>query len=258
VHLRIWLLVSLLGAWLTCSAGPAACASITLCADVWCPYNCTPGSSHPGFAVEIAQEALGAAGYKVEYQALNWARCIEDARAGRFSGIIGAIPKDAPDFIFATQPIGISTDGYAIRKGDHFHFTGADSLNGRVLGVIRGYSYTDEIGAYITAHANDSSRIENVSGDDALAKNLGKLVAGRVDVILDDVNVLRHAIATMGLEGKVTLGDEQNTAPVFIAFSPATPHAKALARLLDQGIAALRSRGRLAQILASYHVPDGY
>jgi polar amino acid transport system substrate-binding protein len=254
---QIRFLVFWLGVWLTCIAGQASCASVTLCADVWCPYNCVPGSTHPGFAVEIAQEVFGAAGYQVDYQLSSWARCIEDTRAGRFSGIIGAITKDAPDFIFPTQPIGISTDTYAVRKGDHFHFTGAQSLDGRVLGVVRGYSYTNEIGAYIAAHGNDGSRIEFISGDDAVAKNLAKLLAGRVDVVLDDGNVLRHAIATLGLEGQVRLDDGPDTAPVYIAFSPATPQGKVLSRLLDQGIAALRSRGRLGQILASYHVSNG-
>ncbi len=255
---RIRLIISWLGVWLACGMGPAACASVTLCADVWCPYNCVPGSGRPGFAVEIAREALGSVGFQVDYQALSWARCVEDARAGRFSGIIGAIPKDAPDFTFPRQPVGVSTDAYAVRKGDKFHFTDAHSLDGRVLGVVRSYAFDGPIGAYIAAHGNDSSRIEYVSGADALEKNLGKLVAGRVDVVLDDGNVLRHAIATMRLWGQVSLDDEQNPAPVYIAFSPATPHGKALARLLDQGIARLRARGRLAQIMATYHVPAGF
>jgi polar amino acid transport system substrate-binding protein len=254
---RIERFVFWLGVCLTCNAGPAACASVTLCADVWCPYNCTPGSDHPGFAVDIAREALGAAGYQVDYQSASWARCVEDARAGRFSGIIGAIPKDAPDFIFPAQNIGVSTDAYAVRKGDNFRFTDDHALDGRVLGVVRDYNFAGRIGAYIAAHGNDASRIEYVSGADALAKNLGKLLAGRVDVILDDGNVLRHAIATMRLEGRVALADERESVPVFIAFSPATPHARTLARLLDQGIARLRARGRIAQIMASYHVPDG-
>lgn len=252
--MRIQVVVLWLGVWLICGAGQATCASVTLCADVWCPYNCAPGSGHPGFAVDIAREALGSVGFQVDYQTMSWARCVEDARAGRFSGIIGAIRKDAPDFTFPAQPIGISTDAFAVRKGDNFRFAGAHSLDGRVLGLVRSYAYNGEIGAYIAAHAKDSSRIEYVSGADALGKNLGKLLAGRVDVVLDDGNVLRHAIATMGLAGQVTVDDGQNPAPVYIAFSPALPHGKALARLLDQGIAKLRSRGRLAQILASYHI----
>ena len=247
----------ILSAWLTCAAGPQAHKDITLCADLWCPYNCAPGAPHPGFAVEIAQDVFANAGYHVTYQALGWARCIEDARAGRFTAIIGAIPSDAPDFIYPSQPIGISTDGYAVRKGDPFQFTDEHSFDGRVLGTVRSYSFAGAAGAYIAAHANDSRRIEFVSGDDALQKNLAKLLAGRVDVVLDDENVLRNTVAEKGLDAKVTLVHGPSVDPVFIAFSPADPAAKSLAHMLDDGVARLRAGGVLATILATYHLRDG-
>jgi polar amino acid transport system substrate-binding protein len=256
-YVRIRLVLSLLGLWLTCVAGPAAAAGITLCADVWCPYNCIPGSEHPGFAVDIAHEVFTAAGYTVEYQAEGWSRCVEDARAGRYTAIIGAIPSDAPDFIYPAEAIGISTDGYAVRKGDQFQFTGEQALDGRVLGLVRSYSFSGPIGAYIAAHANDASRVQYVSGNGALAKNLGKLLAGRIDVVLDDGNVLRNAIADMGLEDRVTLAAADHPTPVFIAFSPAAPQGRALAQILDRGIARLRASGKLAQIMASYHLSNG-
>lgn len=239
-------------------AGPARSTDITLCADIWCPYNCTAGSTHPGFAVEIAQEVFGEAGYHVTYQELNWARCIDDARHGRFSGIIGGSRLDAPEFIFPETPIGESGDAYAVRKGDNFRFTDASSLDGRVLGVIRSYNFSGPIGAYIAAHANDASRIEYVSGNGALAKNLGKLVAGRVDVVVDDENVLAHELAAEGLSDRLKITPGVKVTPVFIAFSPLAPQPQRLAHILDTGMAGLRASGRLSQILASYHVPDSY
>jgi polar amino acid transport system substrate-binding protein len=239
-------------------AGDAACeaATISLCADVWCPYNCAPGSDRPGVAVEIAQAVFGPAGYQVDYQEVNWARCVEDARSGRFSGIIGAIHSDAPDFTFPTLPIGISGDAYAVRKGDAFTFTGASSLHGRVLGAIRDYSFSGPIGAYIAANAKDGSKVEFVSGDGALVKNLDKLVAGRVDVVLDDRNVLLNEIEALGLKDRVTVVAGSTSTPVFIAFSPRSPDPAKLARILDAGLARLRASGGLAAILARYHLQD--
>jgi polar amino acid transport system substrate-binding protein len=243
--------------WWLHGAGTAWPAEITLCADVWCPYNCTPATSHPGFAIEVAQEVFASAGYEVKYQEVNWARCVEDARAGRFTGIVGAIPTDAPDFIFPALPIGISGDAYATRAGENFQFTGEKSLQGRVLGVIRSYTFNGPIGAYIAAHAGDGSRIEFVSGDGALSKNLAKLIAHRVDVVLDDRNVLVNAVGQLGLGGRVTITNGLNATPVYIAFSPGASQSKQLARILDAGILRLRASGRLAQIKADYHVVDG-
>jgi len=233
-------------------------AEISLCADVWCPYNCKPGSSRPGLALEIAQEVFGPAGYQVVYEEVNWARCVEDARAGRFTGIIGAIRSDAPDFMFPKSPIGISGDAYAVRKGDAFKFDGAKSLQGRVLGVIRSYTFGGPIGAYIAAHANDGSRIEFVSGDGALMKNLDKLVAGHVDVVLDDRNVMLDAIERLGLEDRVQVTNGLNNTPIYIAFSPRSGQPSKLVQIFDDGVARLRASGRLTELAARYHMAEAH
>ena len=224
-----------------------------MCADLWCPYNCTPNSHRPGLAVEIAQAVFGPAGDHVAYEELNWARCIEDARAGRFTAIIGAIHTDAPDFVFPLTPIGVSGDAYAVRAGDPFHYAGGRSLDGRVLGVIRSYTFSGEIGAYIAAHTTDG-RVEFVSGSGALSKNLEKLVAGRVDVVLDDENVLGDAVADLGFSGRVRVDRGPNRTPIYIAFSPASAQAAAMARRFDEGMVRLRASGELARIMADYHV----
>jgi len=238
------------------SAQAAQGAVVALCADAWCPYNCAPGSSRPGYVVEIAQEVFVPAGYRVTYEEVNWARCVDDAGAGRFSGIIGAIPSDAPGFTFPASPVGMSGDAYGVRKGDPFVFTGEKSLSGRVLGVIRSYSFSGPIGDYIAAHGNDGSRVEWVAGDGALTKNLEKLVAGRVDVVLDDRNVMLDAIDQLGLKDRVTVTAGMNVSPIYIAFSPHAEDPAKLARILDAGMARLRASGRLAAILARYHITD--
>jgi polar amino acid transport system substrate-binding protein len=227
-----------------CGAAPAARTEVSLCADVWCPYNCDPGSNRPGFAVEIARAVFTRAGYTVTYQAAGWARCIEDTRAGRFTAIIGAIRADAPDFTFPKQPIGNSSAAYAVRKGDPFRYTGTHAFEGRVIATVRDYSFGGETGAYIDAHAHDGRYVEFVAGDDALQKNLAKLVAGRVDLVLDDENVLRSKIAALALQDKVTVVHGPSSSPLFIAFSPASPDRAELARILDSGIAQLRARRR--------------
>jgi polar amino acid transport system substrate-binding protein len=244
------------GLWLSSSPSCCVAATLPLCGDIWCPYNCDPGSKKPGFAIEILREIFAPAGYSLDYQAVNWARCIDDARAGRFAGIIAAIPTDAPGFTYSKQPIGSSSNGFAFRRGYAFHYAGPASLEGRVLGVVRSYAYNGALGAYIDANARDSSRIEFVSGNGALTKNLEKLAAGRVDVVLDDGNVLRTTIDELGLADRLTLEDMHDNAPVFMGFSPRAADPALLARIFDDGMARLRASGRLAAILAKYNVRD--
>jgi polar amino acid transport system substrate-binding protein len=239
-------------------AGAARAGTIKLRSDEWCPYNCAPGSERPGYAVEIAREVFGQAGHEVDYQTLSWTRSIADARAGLYNGIIGAVRADAPDFVFPKASIGRSARGYAVRKGTPFRYKSAEeSLRGMVLGAINGYGYETEIGDYIEAHKDDRSRIQLASGDAALAQNLRKLVAGRIDVIIDDANVLSGAINDLGLGDRVVVtGDDIEPVEIYIAFSPAHPEAAEHAALLTEGIERLRASGRLAEILARYGLRD--
>jgi polar amino acid transport system substrate-binding protein len=241
---------------LASSAAPARAETITLRGDEWCPYNCVPGSERPGYAVEVAREVFAQAGHEVDYQTLGWARSVADARAGLYAAVIGAIPADAPDFVFPREPIGGSAPGYAVRTGTAFRYEGPSSFAGMVLGAISGYAYDGELGAYVEAHKDDRARVQLASGDDALAQNLKKLAAGRVDVLVDDANVLRGTIAELGLGDRVVVADEGEPVLIYIAFSPAVPGAEERAATLSEGVARMRASGRLAAILARYGLRD--
>ncbi len=239
-------------------AAKLACADmIALRADEWCPYNCAPDGDRPGYAVEVAREAFAAAGHAVYYGILGWARSVDDARAGRYAGVIGAIADDAPGFVFPEEPIGAAAEGYAVRKGTAFRYgDDAKAFAGKVLASIAGYAYGGAVGEYIEAHKDDRSKVQLTSGDDALAQNLRKLAAGRVDVVVDDANVLANAIAELGLDQQVVVADAGKPGLIYIAFSPAVPKSNEYAAILDRGIVELRASGRLGQILARYGVKD--
>lgn len=236
--------------------GLAARPVVSLRSDLWCPYNCTPGAARPGYAVEVAQIVFNAAGYDVDYQLLNWTRSVEDARLGYTDGVIGAFGSDAPGFLLPHEPIGRSAIGFAVRRGDPFRYTSVHALDRRVLGITATYEFTGPLGAYVNALHGDAARVQYVSGNGALALNLAKLVAGRVDVVLDDSLVMARAIQDQHLSGQVTIGGATPSVPIYIAFSPASPRSPVLAETLSRGIASLRQSGRLAAILARYGLQD--
>lgn len=239
------------------SATPLRADVLSLRADEWCPYNCAPGSDRPGYMIEIAQEVFGRAGYQVDYQVLNWMRSIAETRSGRYSAIVGAITNEAPDFIFPSEAMGMISDGFAIREGSDFRYKGLGSLEGHTIGVIRGYEYYEGINAYIKKHINDRTRVQVTSGDDALEQNLKKLAAGRIDIVIDDQNVLNLAIQELGLSDRLEVADNDGTLkPAHIAFSPADDKAPEYAAILATGINDLRASGRLDEILKRYGLVD--
>ncbi len=234
----------------------AARPAVVLRSDLWCPYNCVPGSDRPGYVIEIAQIVFGEAGYDVDYQLLSWSRSIEETRQGRADAVIGAYATDVPGFVIPGEPIGLSNAGFVVRRGVPFAYVGAHSLDGRVLGVVATYEFAGALGDYLRAIRGDRTRIQYMSGDRALAKNLLKLLAGRLDVVLDDSHVLNQAIDELQLGDQLILSKDPLSVPVYVAFSPANPLSPLLAVIFSDGVARLRASGRLSAILARYGLAD--
>lgn len=184
-------------------------------------------------------------------------RSIAETRTGRYSAIVGAITEEAPDFIYPSEPLGMSSDGFAVREGTKFHYAGQASFDGLTIGVIRGYDYQDNVDAYVKAYHSDRSRVQLTAGDNALEQNLKKLVAGRIDVVIDDENVLRLAIQELGLSDRLEIAaNDVAPEPAHIAFSPADAKATEYAKMLAEGVVELRASGRLAEILGRYGLAD--
>lgn len=238
-------------------ANAAHADTISIRGDSWCPYNCDPKDAKPGYMIEIAKEVFGKAGHTVDYQTLTWSRALEKVKAGEFTAAVGAAKDDAPELVYGTAPLGKQANTFAIRADDSFTYNGLASLEGKAVGVISGYAYNDELDAYIEKNKADPKKVQAAAGDDALTTNMNKLVAKRVDLVLEDANVLANQIVTQKLDGKVKITDSAvKTLDLYIAFSPANPKAKEYAALLDKGVDELRTSGKLAAILAKYGVKD--
>lgn len=230
--------------------------TITVRADRWCPYICVTDPAEPGYLVEVAREALAKGGHELDFAEINWVRSIEETRAGKWDAVIGAYQADAPDFVYPAEPLGTSADGFAVRKGVTFRYQGPRSLDGLVLGKTRGLEFPGELGEYINANRADHAKVQETSGVDALAQNLRKLAAGRVDVVLDNEAVLRWTIRSLGVEGQLEIADRLEAEGVYMAFSPARDGSRSYATLLATGVAELRASGRMGEILARYGLRD--
>mgnify|MGYP001050162289 CR=1 FL=1 len=237
----------------------AKCDQITLVADIWCPFNCDPGSDSPGYMIEIAQRVFKKAGHTVVYKNMPWEKAIEETRKGKFTGIVGGYKSDSPDFVFPAKPLGISHTIFFTRKGTAWRYTGIDSLKKIRLGVIEGYSYSDELDKYIAANKGKPS-IFLASGDEAIEHMILKVMKGEIDAFVEDPAVYGNYCGTkklMSVIGAIqeagSLGPpEQN----YIAFSPKNPKSAEYASLLATGLDQMRKSGELKKIIVKYHVKD--
>lgn len=237
-------------------ASLASADTISLRADVWYPMNGDPGSDHPGYMIEIAKAIFGAAGHQVDYDTLPWERTLVMVRNGKFDCAVGAYKDDAPDFVFPEQSLGTDQSFFYVKPTDSWRYQNQDSLKGRHIGLIGGYAYDEDFTKYVEGHKGEID-IQTVNADNALEQNVKKLLAGRIDTLVESPPVLTAKLAEMKLDGKlIEAGAMTEPKPMYIACSPAKPSSKTYVKLLDEGITKLRASGELAKILARYGLKD--
>lgn len=240
----------------------AGADTISLRADIWPPYNATPGSDKPGYIVEIATEIWNNEGHQVDYSTIPWERAITEARTGNVDCILGALPDEVPDFVFHSLPLGLDQSTFYTRSANHWTYHAPAQLDDIRLGVIGGYSYdqgvVDEHIASAIREGAPGSLVQLMKGDNALEKNLQKLLSGRIDAIVGSATVVNYTVATLGMEGAVRPAGNIGVADnLYIACSPATRvESEQYTRQLDEGISRMRESGRLAEILERYGLHD--
>lgn len=232
--------------------------TVTIAGDEWCPFNCEPESDRPGYMIEVAKIALAKAGHTVEYRVLPWARAVKEARAGHIAGIVGAYIDDAPDFVFPERELGRGVESVFVRKSSTFVFKNFQSLQDVSIGVVNGYAYgSAELNAHIKQFGNNPDKVQFVYDEKAQERNLTKLEAGRMEVVVENSAVFWHTASRLKLTDKFKeigrLGEPKNT---YIAFSSADANSRAYAKALSDGVDVLRKSGDLNKILQKYGLRD--
>lgn len=232
---------------------PTPSRTLVIAADPWCPYNCAVDSDYEGYMVDIAREIFEAEGYRVEYVNISWARALQLTREGHLDAVVGAFVTDAPDFVFPDVPQGRSRIAFFTHGENDWNFQGLDSLKNQTLLAINGYSYTEELDRYIQDHRGNQERVWILSGPAPLDRAIQLLNQRRTDVFVED-----HDVMVWALKNHATLIPHPREAgrfaetEAYVAFSPARPDARELARVLTEGTLRLRKSGRIDQIMANY------
>jgi polar amino acid transport system substrate-binding protein len=230
---------------------------VTICSDPWMPFaGDGPPDPDEGLVVTLGREALARFGHRVRYVVVPWSRCLADVEAGRWDAVACADPREIPDAIYPVEPVGASGPSLFTVTSSTWTYRGPSSLANVRLGAIRHYAYEDEIDGWIRTHQTDPRHLFLAAGTDPLRRLLGMLVAGRIDVLVENRHVARWAarVHGPGVAAIREAGTAGPAVPIFIAFSRATPDGAELAREFDAGLRALYAQGRVAALLDRYGV----
>ncbi len=237
--------------------------TILLKSDLWCPYNCAPGSDRPGYAIEIARTIFEKAGHQLTYEIAPWSRALKLAQKGQIAAVVGVSREEAPELVFPEQEFGISVISFFVRKGYAWHFTGVKSLETENVGIMADDAYGTALDAYFKKNRN-TDRVQEIRAAEPLLLNIRKLLRGRIDVILEDKAVFIETARSMGVLEKTEYAgidpirseEDLEESKLYMAFSPKNPKSKEYAKILSNGIEEMRLRGELDAILAEYGLTD--
>ncbi len=244
---------------LLCTAAQVHADTITIRADEWLPYNGPVNRKPAGYMIEMADTIAATQGHTVEYKTMPWDDAVESSRKGDIDCVVGALKSDAEGFAFPEESWGKSLNGlFALTDTVDWTFTDVDSFSSIRIAVISGYSYSEEIDAYIEANKDDPSKVVIVNSTGrALMNAVSRLVSRKADVIIEDVNVAASTFAKMNMQDRMkSVGVVGEAEPLYIACTPANARGRQFADMFSAGTVELRSSGKLAEILEKYGVED--
>jgi polar amino acid transport system substrate-binding protein len=227
----------------------AACfaqTTINAASVLWPPFI-DPDHPRQGLSLEIVRAAFETQGYSVVMTFMPWARAEELVRQGTYAITPGAWPTEdrKKDFLFS-EPYIENSIKFIKRKGDVFEYRGLESLNGLVVGVVRGYGYDD---AFLTA-----SSFRREEANDFIT-NIRKLLARRIDITLEDEIVARYLLSRSetGLSEGIEFVEEPLAGKTLHVLSGLrNPRHREIIDAFNKGLAAIKADGTYSAILAAY------
>lgn len=226
----------------------AVADTFTIVSDAWCPFVCDD-EQHPGVAVELARKIFSQHDIQVTLVLEDWGQALQSVREGRYDAAAGALPTEAPDLIFSTVSFALTRGCFYQSENSTWNFTGIESMNDTVIGMVAGYSYGIFIDRYIKKNSGNGF-IQEFSNPQSLHK---ALLSGELNIILEDSKVMGYLRSRGDFPIKLKESGCQPTNNLYFAMSPKNPErSQRLLKILESGLRQARKNGLTADIYRRY------
>jgi polar amino acid transport system substrate-binding protein len=249
-----WLLINGLCAVVFCMPSVSVADTLILMADYWYPINAGPMSTREGFGVDLMRGIFKEKNIQIDYRIAPWKRSIFEVERGTADCIIGADPEEAPNLLYPAEPITMEVNAVYHLAGSGLVYQNLDSLLHWRIGLATGYSYGDAFDDFVKKHPNPAM-LQYVAGDTPLDVNLKKLLARRVDIVVESDIVMQATLDKKKLKNKVALlALISEKSGLYIGCSPNKKTTQQYLQWWDEGIRAWRLNGKLAAVLDRYGI----
>ncbi|MDF0534794.1 transporter substrate-binding domain-containing protein [Shewanella sp. A32] len=216
---------------------------VTVANDVWPPFVENEGKS--GLALDIVSAAMLTQGIRIEVTIKPWARAMKDVNDGKNDLLLAtwSSPERQKSLLFS-EPYLKNRLRFIKRAGDPFEYTGLNSLQGKRIGIVNDYSYTDE-------YARSDKFIREPHQD--LQANLRMLAAKRLDLTVEDEIVASYRFYQLHLVDSYQFtGPPLTVKDLCVSSGRNNPKSQALIKAFNQGLKVIMDNGVYEQLLTHY------
>mgnify|MGYP000412030967 CR=1 FL=1 len=223
---------------------------LTAVGDPW-PVLLNPDTKQQGLLVEIVRKAYQTQGYDLEIKFVTWSRAMVMIQKKQADLLIGAWYSDERNnYLLYSDIIFASSIRFIKPKNSTFEYQGLESLKGKRVGTILSYQYNKEFLSDIG--------IKRITSD-SLLNNIHNLLAGRIDLTLDDHYVVKYMLDKhiINWEEELSLVEEPLTSKdLYLAANRSNPKYQTIIEAFNLGLAQLKEDGRYEKIVKSYDLED--
>ncbi len=182
---------------LACLSPLALGERLRLVSDDWAPYIYQHDGQPRGIDYEVTTEVLKRLGVEVEWQFLPWKRCLSMLETGQADGaldIFHSAERDAT-LLYPSEPLS-DVEFVMFYANERPHpFNTLEQLKGLTICTSPGYLYSPDFSQ------SDLFTREPAPTHEA---NFGKLVRGRIDLLITDRRVGQHLLDELNIRDLTT------------------------------------------------------
>jgi polar amino acid transport system substrate-binding protein len=227
--------------------------SISITAEIWCPYACTPESENPGILVEVVREIFRQQGIEVEYGLMPWRRALMETEKGTSDLVLGVVTGNRGSLLLDKRGMGVDETIVVVRKDSDFDYQGPESLNSMRLGVIANYTYDSNgvLDSYLKERRRLHDRIVVIYRDEPI-KSLANMLSGyRIDAFLENRQVTLYEGKRMNFGDKIRIISTGLGDTVHVGFTPNDRGRRNL-DIYNRGLTRLLESGKVDEIVKKY------
>jgi polar amino acid transport system substrate-binding protein len=192
------LFVQLLTALLfTCLSLAARGEKLRIVTEPWAPYVYEENGQYRGLDYETTAIVFQRLGIEVDWQFLPWKRCLAMLEQGQADGALDIFQSNERDstLLYPSEPLS-QVEFVLFYANDRPHaFNSLDDLRGLTIGTSPGYMYSPDF--------SESTLFKHEPAPSHEA-NFGKLVRGRIDLLITDRRVGQYLLDQLQLRDQIS------------------------------------------------------